>query len=370
MGSKKTSQQQKQQETLKVQQDTPSTSSDSENAPQLNITPPQPKPNGVAVIINGKKIKESQIEKQVDENLQRLPAQIPQKTLEQYRQRMRSQILQQIIVENLLEEQAQKKDIEITDQQVIDYIKEQASQQETPMSIEEVKQLVEAQGQDFEQVKQDLAEQLKYKELLEKQFEGKIEVTEEEAKEYYENNKQQFANPEQVRASHILIKPDTSDPNIDPNQADLQAKQKAETLLKQIKEGADFAELAKTNSDCPSSRGGGDLGFFSKGKMVPAFEEAAFALDVNEVSDVVKTRFGYHIIKKTDQKEASTTSFEEAKETIIEQLKNQKKTQLARDYINKLKGEADIRYPNQPNTAPTQSAPQSPSSNIPRQPVN
>lgn len=327
---------------------------ESQEVPELNLQPSQSESSSdVAVIINGEEIKESQINQKVQQQLQRLPSQIPEQQRKQYEQRIKQQVLQQVVVEKLLDEQIEKEGIEVTDQEVVDYIKEMASQQETPMSLEEVKQLVEAQGQDFEQVKQDIKGQLKYKKLLEQQFADKIKVTEEEAKEYYENNKQEFENPEQVKASHILIESDPNDPN--------KSKKKAEKLLKQIQEGADFAALAKANSEGPSSQRGGDLGFFSKGQMVPAFEKVAFNLEPNEVSDeVVKTRFGYHIIKKTGEKKASTTSFEDAKENIMEQLKNQKRAELARDYINKLKEQADISYPGgKPQPArPSRPAPQ------------
>jgi peptidyl-prolyl cis-trans isomerase C len=311
---------------------------ESKQIPELNLqSSASESSSDAAVVINGEEIKENEIDQQVQQNMQRLPAQIPEQQRKQYRQRMKRQVLQQVVVEKLLDEQIKKQDIKVSDQEVVDYIKEMASQQETPMSLEEVKQLVEAQGQNFEDVKENIKGQLKYKKLLEKQFGNKIEVTEKEAEEYYKNNKQEFENPEQVKASHILIKSDPNDQN--------KSKKKAENLLKQIKEGADFAALAKANSDCPSSQRGGDLGFFGKGQMAPPFEKAAFALDVNEISDVVKTKFGYHIIKKTDYNEPSTTSFKDAKENIMEQLKNQKRGELARNYINKLKEEAEISYP-------------------------
>lgn len=118
-------------------------------------------------------------------------------------------------------------------------------------------------------------------------------VSEEKAKKHYEDFKEEFKKPGPIRARHILImvKQDAS------QQEDQQAKAKADSLLQQLKGGADFAELGKKNSNCASAANGGDLGTFSQGMMVPEFEKAAFALEVGQTSDVTKTMFGYHIIK-------------------------------------------------------------------------
>ena len=116
-------------------------------------------------------------------------------------------------------------------------------------------------------------------------------------------------------------------------------------MLKQVRGEADFAQLASENSGCPSAAQGGDLGFFGKGQMVPAFEQAAFTMEVDQVSDVVETRFGYHIIKVTGRKAASVTTFEQAKEDIIKQLELKKRGEIAQQYITSLKAEAEIVYP-------------------------
>jgi len=136
-----------------------------------------------------------------------------------------------------------------------------------------------------------------------------VKVTDEEVRKYYDENKEKFELPSpEIRASHILV--DT--------------EEEAKELLKKIKEGADFAELAKQYSEDPATKDlGGDLGYFGKGKMVPEFEEAAFALKPGEVSDVVKSEYGYHIIKVTGKR--SSLSFEDAKEDIRDNLENAKK---------------------------------------------
>ncbi|UCF44540.1 MAG: peptidylprolyl isomerase [Planctomycetota bacterium] len=205
--------------------------------------------------------------------------------------------------------------------------------------------MIEAYGKSFDEVKQRIKRGLGYQKLLETQWTDKINVTEEDAQKYYSENKREFETPEQVRASHILIKSDTTAPDSDPNQAKAKAKEKAEGLLKQIKEGADFAELAKVNSTCPSAAKGGDLDFFTRGRMVPPFEKAAFKLDIGQTSEVVETRFGYHIIKVTDKKQAATKTFEQAKDDIMNTLTQTKQGEFAKTYIESLKADASILYP-------------------------
>ena len=213
-----------------------------------------------------------------------------------------------------------------------------------------MKAMLKARGLRFEEIKERMKKGIAFGKLMEKEFADQLNVTEEQAREYYTKNKSRFEKPEQVRASHILIKPEKTDPNVaDPNEAKAKAKAaakaKAETLLKQVKAGADFATLAKDNSACPSAQKGGDLDFRGRGSWVPPFEEAAFNLKVGQVSDVVETRFGYHIIKLTDRRQPSTTTFEQAKDDIINNLKQTEQQQLARKYIESLKTEAKIVYP-------------------------
>jgi peptidyl-prolyl cis-trans isomerase C len=175
--------------------------------------------------------------------------------------------------------------------------------------------------------------------LVVKEIVPKATVTDEEVKKFYDENKDKlFKRPEQVRASHILC---GVDPKATKEEKD-KAKAKAEELLKEVKAGKDFAELAKANSTCPSKEKGGDLGFFSKGQMVPAFESAAFALKPGEVSNVVETQFGYHIIKLTEKKDAGVANLDEVKERIRDYLKNAKIQKGVVDYIAQLKGKAKI----------------------------
>jgi peptidyl-prolyl cis-trans isomerase C len=174
--------------------------------------------------------------------------------------------------------------------------------------------------------------------LVDKEIASKVIISDADTKKFYDENIDKFKQGDRIRASHILC-------GVDPKATDAEkkkAKEKAEALLKEIRAGKDFAELAKTNSTCPSKAQGGDLGFFGKGQMVPAFENAAFALKPGEVSNVVETQFGYHIIKVTEKKEAGVTKYDEVKDKIQAYLKNMKTQKGVNDYIAQLKEKATI----------------------------
>lgn len=165
-----------------------------------------------------------------------------------------------------------------------------------------------------------------------------ITVSDAEVTDFYNENSSKLAEESQIKASHILIGVDTA---ATPEDKKI-AKEKAETILKELKSGKDFAEAAKTSSTCPSKEQGGDLGFFGKGQMVPEFEQAAFALKPGELSSVVETQFGYHIIKVTERKDAVTPKLEELREKITTFLKGQKTQKAVFDFVTKLRKESKI----------------------------
>jgi peptidyl-prolyl cis-trans isomerase D len=152
----------------------------------------------------------------------------------------------------------------------------------------------------------------------------------------YNNNSEQYTTPEQVRASHILLKTEGKD--------DASVKAKAEALLKQAKNGADFAELAKKNSeDEASAKNGGDLDYFGRGRMVPEFDQAVFAMQPGAISDLVKTQYGYHIIKLVDKKNATTRPLAEVRQQLNDQLAYQRAQTQAADLAQTL--EKQIKTP-------------------------
>lgn len=158
--------------------------------------------------------------------------------------------------------------------------------------------------------------------LLEKEIEDKAKVTDKDIKDYYDANKKNFMSNNEVRASHILVK----------------SEEDAVKILDQIKKGGNFAKIAKASSlDAGSAKNGGDIGFFSRGQMVPEFERAAFSLKVGEVSGPVKTQYGFHIIKVTGRKEGNIVEFEKVRPVLTQRLTAEKQKQVFDTYVNELK---------------------------------
>lgn len=200
-------------------------------------------------------------------------------------------------------------------------------------------QALTAQKTTLEAVRNDTRDEMSASKLVETEVGSKIAVKPEAVTDFYSKNQEKFQQGPRVRASHILI-------GI-PQNADAatkqQAKTKAEALLNDLKAGKDFAEAAKTNSQDPGSApNGGDLGYFEQGQMVPPFEQAAFALKPGEMSDVVETPFGYHIIKVADKQNSRVVPLEEAKAQIEEYLTQQNRHAQTELFVEGLKTKAKI----------------------------
>src|SRR5258705_10285709 len=158
---------------------------------------------------------------------------------------------------------------------------------------------------------------------------AKVVVPAADLEKAYNGSIEQYTTPEQVRASHILFKTEGKD--------DATVKAKAEEILKQAKAGADFADLAKKNSeDEQSAKNGGDLDYFGRGRMVPEFDQAVFAMQPGQLSDLVKTQYGDHVIKMVDKKNAATRPLAEVRQQLNDQLAYERAQSQAADLASKL----------------------------------
>jgi peptidyl-prolyl cis-trans isomerase C len=193
-----------------------------------------------------------------------------------------------------------------------------------------------------EMLKRQINQGLTIKTLIDKEVLQKISVSDKQIRAFYDDNPNLFRKPEQVKASHILVQ--VPEGAAEVKQAE--ALTAIQALKLRIDNGENFAALAQENSDCPSKTKGGDLGFFSREQMVPPFSEAAFALQPGQTSDVVQTRFGYHLIRVTERQAEQTMAFNDVKEAISARLRQEQEGKKIDAYLEKMKEHAEIkRFP-------------------------
>jgi peptidyl-prolyl cis-trans isomerase C len=297
----------------------------------------------VVATVNGKEITESQVGAILDARMKQMAGRIPENMKDQYRQQIRKHVVEQLVVEELISQKEKEKGIDVNQSELNQQINKQIAEQN--LTMDEFKALLTAYGTSFSNYEQNVRAKLMFEKLIEVEIAGKIDKpTDDQARAYYDENIQQFRKPEKIHTKHILIRPADSN---DPNQAKAQAEIKAKNLLKQLQAGADFNDLAKQHSACPSGKNGGDLGMQDRGTFVPEFEKAAYALKPGQLSDIVQTNFGFHIIKLIEHIDAETTSFDSAKDEISGILSDKQKEGLVMEYVMELKAKADVKYTNE-----------------------
>jgi len=192
--------------------------------------------------------------------------------------------------------------------------------------LAEAKKRNMAQDKEVKKRLEEVLEQILVEELVKNAI-PETTVNEDNLKKFYEERKTQFIEPAKAQVSQILVR----------------SEKEANELLKQLKEGKDFAGLARTKSISPDARNGGDIGYFGRGEMLPEFEEVAFNLKKGETSKVVKSPFGYHILKVTDKKEKRQKTFPEAKEEIEVILRQKQQREALEKWFKGLKDKAKIK---------------------------
>ena len=285
-------------------------------------------------VVNGTVINQAEFDSEMNRVLERLQrtGRIPN-DLE--RSQIKKQVLENLIARELLYQESQTKGIKVDQKEIEAQVTALKGRFPSEVEFKNALSTMNLTEADLRfQFERDLA----IRKLLDDQIGDKVAVSEKESKAYYDNNLESFKKPEQVRASHILIK-------VDPGAEEAkkaEARTKIESVQAKLKKGEDFGALAKEYSEGPSGPKGGDLGFFGRGQMVKPFEEAAFSMKPGQVSGMVETRFGYHLIMVAERTPESTLSYEEVKDRLEQYLKQQKVQEAIAAYVETLQGKAKI----------------------------
>ncbi|MGD9369465.1 MAG: peptidylprolyl isomerase, partial [Desulfobacteraceae bacterium] len=251
-------------------------------------------------------------------------------------QRLKTQVIQQMVAEELLFQEATKQGVKADSNEIENRMTSIKNRFRNEKQFQE--KLNEA-GLTEEKLRNQIRRQTVIAELIKKEIAPQVKVTPQDAKKYYDENPEKFRQPERVRAQHILMKVEKGDSEDKKSEA----RQKLMKLQKRILAGEDFSNLAREHSQGPSNAKGGDLGYFAKGQMVKPFEEVAFKLAPNEVSDIVETRFGYHLIKVLDHQPESSSPYESVEKKLMSVLFNEQLQEKLKPYVLALREKAKIQ---------------------------
>lgn len=310
-------------------QDTPPSTAQTPAQPQ----PPKPVPAqlpDVLARVNGEDVTRSEFEQLIKNMESSQGRQVPAER----RDEIYRGVLDQLVTYALLSQEIKTRQIAVPDTEIETFV--QGVRQRFP-NEEEFKKALSSRGLTEQKLREDARMNMGIDKLMEAEVAMVKPSTEADARDFYQKNPKDFEQPEAVRASHILI---PADQNNDAEKK--KARAQAEAVLEKAKSGGDFAALAKQHSSDGSAQQGGDLNFFPRGQMVPPFEQAAFALQTGQISGIVETQFGFHIIKVTDRRAASVTPFEQVDQQIREFLTEKNKKAHADSFIDGLKKKARI----------------------------
>jgi len=291
----------------------------------------------VVVEVNGIKFTQNELDTRINPQLQAIRGKLPEDHVEHLKLTLRDMLIDNFIKRTLLNQEIEKHNIVASESEIKQAMNEIEATIPKGTTFET---WLKQGGISIEEYRENITFSVRINKLFESQVKNDYTPSEEEIKKYYIDNKKRFYAPETVHARHILIKLDKND----DEKSKGEKKAKIEALRKQLLEGADFEKLAKESSECPSKEKGGDLGTFSRKRMVKPFSDAAFSQKVNEIGPIVQTELGYHIIQVLEHNQAKQETLYEVKDKIREDLIQRKKGIAIGNYIDELKKKAKIVY--------------------------
>lgn len=295
-----------------------------------------PGASDIAVEVDGIKMTKSQLEEDIKKRVETLKAQIPSENLEQAKVEIRRGLIDEFVVRNLLSKESGAKKVTATEKEVTEVLESVKAQLPAGVTIDD---LLKKNKLDLAKMREEIGMNIRINKLVMQELGGTVKITDKEISDFYNKNIDQFKRQESVHARHILVAKAAGD----TDKIKVEKKGKAEDLRKQLVSGADFADLAKKHSDCPSKKGGGDLGTFTRGQMVKPFEDAAFSQEKHAIGPVLQTEFGFHIIQVLDRQSPQVAKLEgETRQQIQAVLERQKQQGAFDAMIKRLKAGANI----------------------------
>jgi peptidyl-prolyl cis-trans isomerase C len=291
-------------------------------------------PEGKVAVVNGSVITRADFDREMSRVRQRLFS-MGKPPSDSQLAKIKKEVLESLIGRELLYQESEKKGV-IVDEAAVN--EELSKLKERFPSEAEFRSILSRANLSETAFKSELKHGMAIQQFIDKQFVQKITVSDEESKTYYDSHPDLFKQPERIRARHILIK---VDPGADESQK-AEARKKIKEIQEKVQKGEDFAALAKESSEGPSSAKGGDLGYFRRGQMVKSFEEAAFRLQPGEVSEIVETGYGYHLIMVIDKKPETTIAYKDVKDRLEQHLKREKVRKEVSLYVEKLEEKAKV----------------------------
>jgi peptidyl-prolyl cis-trans isomerase C len=291
-------------------------------------------PKGVVAMVNGKPITTERLDREITRISLGYADRGTELGADVVRQ-MRGEVLEELIDKEVLYQEAQRLGLVVSDSEVQEQIMTMRTAFDSDMEFEAA---LARQEYTEKILFQELKEAFTVERLLDVRVREKVVITPEDARNYYEKNPSMFVTPLVVRASHILIGVEEGA----STETKAAAREKLAGILEQIRNGADFEQMAIEHSTDPSAERGGDLGYFERGQMVREFEEIAFNMQPGALSGIVETRFGFHIIKVTDRREPEKLSYEDVETDLIEFMREKKARFDVLAYVELMRSEADI----------------------------
>ncbi len=291
----------------------------------------------VAAVVNNDIITLSEVEARVAPDAQRLRSEPDASKRAELRTELMKRGVDLLVGEKLMEAQVRELNIEVADSEIDMSIAEVTKQNN--MTPEAFEGALSAEGYTLQSYKSFMRKHLARLKLVNLKVRSKVKISEEDLKAEYARWSHDEASEYEVHARHLLVQ---VGPKATPEQV-AQARQKAQMLMEEAKKpGTDFIELAKKKSEGPSAADGGDLGFFKRGVMTADFEKAAFALPVGGISEPIRTKFGWHVLKVEERKALSAPPFDDVKEQLRERMLRGQLEKYTEQYVQELRAAAVV----------------------------